>query len=438
MWLMVAFVACSSLAIPKLAGQESLQNKSVAGETEQADPETATEDEIRKLISQLEAVRLADRDAAEKRLTELGAGILSHLPEINSRTGGELKIRLQRIRAALQTEKLDDFYEASRVSLTGQFPLSTVLKEIEQQTGNKITLSSQDNSLSSKMIQLNLKDVEFWQALDEIAAQAKLQVQPFAYNLDGLVLTTSTRTNSPPAFTRGPFRVETLSVSSTRAFSSSAPGQTEISVVAIWEPRLKPVYMQIPMGKIVAKTDTDQELASASPMANPEIPLNTGGCATQLDLPIALPSSEAQALVKLSGEFEVAVPSERHEYVFKNFANGARQSEKFGDVTVTLEGARRNGPVFEMRILVEFGNAVGALESYRSWILSNHTFLRGPNERILENVGFNLYANSSSGVGINYLFQINGDPDDFQLIYDSPAMMSRQNLAFELLDIPLP
>ncbi len=67
----------------------------------------------------------------------------------------------------------------------------------------------------------------------------------------------------------------------------------------------------------------------------------------------------------------VAVPSEKHKYVFENFGNGKRQSEKFGEVTVTLESARRNGSVFELRILAEFNAAQGALDSFRGWILSN-------------------------------------------------------------------
>ncbi len=150
------------------------------------------------------------------------------------------------------------------------------------------------------------------------------------------------------------------------------------------------------------------------------------------------PERSTSKLSKLSGEFTFAIPGEKHKYIFKKFANGASQSEKFGDVEVTLEGARRNGAVYEMRVLVEFGNSQGALDSFRGWILSNEAYLLDPKERRLENVGLQTYAVTSNAVGIAYLFQINGNPDEFQLVYESPGVITQQTVKYELVDIELP
>ncbi|OYW11684.1 MAG: hypothetical protein B7Z55_19005, partial [Planctomycetales bacterium 12-60-4] len=83
----------------------------------------------------------------------------------------------------------------------------------------------------------------------------------------------------------------------------------------------------------------------ASPEAAPEVPLNNGGCSMQIDLQLQRPPRAATKLTKLSGEFVFAVPGDKHKYIFKKFGNGARQSEKFGETIVTLEGARPNGKV---------------------------------------------------------------------------------------------
>ncbi len=88
--------------------------------------------------------------------------------------------------------------------------------------------------------------------------------------------------------------------------------------------------------------------------------------------------------------------------------------------------------------MVEFGEAQGALESFRGWILSNEAYLLDANEKRLENVGLNTYAIRPNGVGIAYLFQINANPDDYKLIYESPAAISKQTIAYELKDIELP
>ncbi len=146
----------------------------------------------------------------------------------------------------------------------------------------------------------------------------------------------------------------------------------------------------------------------------------------------------ASKIEKLTGEFVMAVPSEKHQYVFEKFGNGARQSEKFGDVTVTLEGARRNGAVYEMRVLISFGNSQGALDSFRGWVLSNEAYLLDPKGVRLENVGLQTYAINQNAVGIAYLFQINGDPNDFKLVYESPGAISKQTVQFELENIELP
>ena len=201
---------------------------------------------------------------------------------------------------------------------------------------------------------------------------------------------------------------------------------------------MKPVFMQIPMSEVEAKLADGSTLKATNPQAAPEIPLNFGGCSTQIDLQLERPARSFGKIENLKGAFVVAVPSERHKYVFEKFGNGARQSEKYGDVSVTLEGARRNGAVYAMRILVEFGNSQGALDSFRGWILSNEAYLLDPKQVRLENVGLQTYAVTPNAVGIAYLFQINGDPNDFQLIYESPGMITKQKVEYELNDITLP
>ncbi len=86
----------------------------------------------------------------------------------------------------------------------------------------------------------------------------------------------------------------------------------------------------------------------------------------------------------------MAVPSEKHKYVFEKFGNGKRQTEKFGEVTVTMENARRNGKTFEIRMLAE-SKPHKALESYRSWMTSNRAYLLDAKQNRLENAGFSTY-----------------------------------------------
>lgn len=394
---------------------------------------------IRQALRELESNELQVRDKAEKALVAMGAPALPYLPEVTPRTSGELKVRLQRVRQALQQAKIGNQFEASTVTLNGKMRLGDALEQISKQTGNPIQVDHR-HPLAELPIELSAVDTPFWDVMSSVMQQAKLRINAYGTTENMLVFAPggSDTTHAGASFSQGPFRLDMTSARSVLPFDSPLDGQLELSFTVTWEPRLKPVFMQLPMSSLRAELGSGKTLAATNPQAVPEVPLNAGGCTTQIDLMLERPDRSEGKIVKLSGEFSLAVPSERHEYVFEKFGNGARQTEKFGDVTVTLEGARRNGSVYELRVFVEFGDSQGALDSFRGWILSNEAYLRDANDRRMENVGFNTYAITPNAVGIAYLFQINGDPDDYTLIYESPAAVTTQKVEYELYDIDLP
>ena len=265
------------------------------------------------------------------------------------------------------------------MTLSGKMRLPEAIESITKQTGNKIMLEGED-AFDSVEVDLDEKDSPFWTVMSKIMSQTKLRVNNFATS-DGLSLVSGMQEGTgetPESYSTGPFRIDVSSIQSSLPFGSRLGGQLDLSLTVSWEPRLKPIFMEIPMAKLQATSSDGQTLASSNPESAPEVPLNNGGCSTQIDLQLQRPPRAATKLSKLSGEFVFAVPGDKHKYVFKKFGNGARQSEKFGETTVTLEGARRNGKVFEMRVLVEIGNDQGALDSFRGWILSNEAYLLDP------------------------------------------------------------
>lgn len=393
--------------------------------------------EVRKTLRALESDELVERDAAEKQLIEFGPSVVPLLPQVTARTSGEMKVRLQRIRQALQSSSIETFFESSMVTLEGEMDLAEAIRSIKEQTGNIIELQSQDGSASTSL-ELDCRDEPFWSVMTKIMSQAKLRINAFGSTEGNLVLGSGGVEAPQAPYTNGPFRVEVVSVQARKLFNTSYEGQLDVSLQLVWEPRLKPVFMQVPMASVAVQLEGDKQIAALNPQATPEVPLNLGSCATQIDLQLARPARSVEKIESLKGEVVIAVPSDQHQYIFESFGDGARQNEKFGDVSVTLEGSRRNGAVYEMRVMVEFGDSQGALESFRGWILSNEAYLLDANEKRIENVGLNTYSVRANGVGIAYLFQINGNPDDYRLVYESPAAISKQTVSYELTDIELP
>ncbi|MEO8268525.1 MAG: hypothetical protein ABI557_02325, partial [Aureliella sp.] len=394
---------------------------------------------IRQALRELESNELQVRDQAERALVAMGAVALPYLPEVTPRTSGELKVRLQRVRQALQQAKIGNEFEASTITLDGKMRLQDALEQITKQTGNPIQLDSLQ-ALAEVPIDLAAADAPFWEVMSSLMRQAKLRINAYGTTENELVFAPSGSDAARVGanFSQGPFRLDMTSARSVLPFNSSIGGQLELSFTVTWEPRLKPLFMQLPMSSLRAELASGKTLVASNPQASPEVPLNAGGCSTQIDLMLERPDRSESKIVKLMGEFSIAVPSGRHEYVFEKFGNGARQTEKFGDVTVTLEGARRNGSVYELRVFVEFGDSQGALDSFRGWILSNEAYLRDANDHRMENVGLNTYSVTPNAIGIAYLFQINGDPNDYKLIYESPAAITTQKVEYELRDIDLP
>ncbi len=421
---------------------ETRQSKTGQAETGQAKSKErpkATLDDVRKLLRELDGKSLKERDEAEKSLIELGESILRFLPEIDANTSGEMKIRLQRIRQQLQNVEIENYFDVSKVTLSGKMSLNSAIESIAKQTGNKIMLEG-EGAFENLEVELNESDTPFWSVMDKLMTQTKLRVNNFTAS-EGLSLMARGQDetgDTPKFYATGPFRIDVSSIQSSLPFNSRLGGQLDLSLMVTWEPRLKPIFMQLPMATLQATSDDSKALTSASPEAFVEVPLNNGGCSTQIDLQLQRPSRAATKINKLSGELVFAIPGDKHKYVFKKFGKGARQSEKFGDTTVTLEGARPNGKVFEMRVMVEIGDDQGALDSFRGWMMSNEAYLLDPKERRLENVGFNQYGMTSNSVGIAYLFQINGNPDEFQFIYEAPGAITKQTIKYELQDIELP
>lgn len=393
--------------------------------------------EVRKILRQLESDKATDRDAAEKRLIEVGPSVVAFLPEVNSNTSGEMKIRLERIRKQLQTSKIETFFEASLVTLNGKMPLSSALEELTKQTGNKVGFEREE-ATPTKEIELKADKQPFWEVLDDLMIQGSLRLNTYA-NGEGIVLMPDDSVlPGPEPFFKGPFQVSVISTQATKQFYGRNDGQVDISLQVAWEPRLKPIFIELPMNTMKLSVEGNADLSSTNPEAKPEIPVNSEGAAAQIDLQFPRPPRTAQKIDKLTGEFVVAVPSEKHKYVFEKFGNGKRQSEKFGEVTVTMESARRNGSAFEIRILTEFKEDQGALDSFRGWILSNRAYLVDSKQNRLDNAGFSTYAVSGDSVGVAFLFLLTEDPDSYSVIYESPGMITRQSVKFELSDIDLP
>ena len=138
----------------------------------------------RELVLQLNDEKLAQRQAAEKELIELGPPILDHLPRTSVRMPAEVKQRLGRIIKAVESVAAKAATNASRVTLSGKMSLADVMAALQEQSGNKVVGYEDNNS----EIEVDLKDKRYWEALDEVLDKAGLTVNQFGQEARALTL----------------------------------------------------------------------------------------------------------------------------------------------------------------------------------------------------------------------------------------------------------
>ncbi len=85
-------------------------------------------------------------------------------------------------------------------------------------------------------------------------------------------------------------------------YSGQSEGQLDVSLQVSWEPRLEPVYLQLPMDKMKVQLAEGSELNSSTG-GDPEITSQSHSPSTQIDLQFQRPARSERKIKKLSGEF---------------------------------------------------------------------------------------------------------------------------------------
>lgn len=397
---------------------------------------------VRQLVRQLEDPKRETRDAAEEALRGMGPEVLGLLPEINARTGGELKPRLIRIREHLERERVEASAKQSRVTLKGTMTLSDALAEIEKQTGNQVLdyRSNLNQESPNTEVTVDFEDVPFWDAFDQLLDQADLGVYIFVGEPNKIAIVGAAE-GALPRHGRGAyhglFRVEPTNLTSERNLRNPDSDTLRMSMEIIWEPRVLPIMIQQDLSAIEIVTDNDESVAVSS-TGTMQLPVPPGVAALDVRLPIELPSRDAKEIASLKGKFTALVPSGNVEFEFDDLSAKNVQQRK-GGLTVVLDQVRSNGGVQMIFIKMRFGQAGESLQSHLDWVENNKIELRDPDGKLADEPNYEKYLERNSEIGYKYIFPL--DTDDlkgWKLTYTTPAGIAEIPVAYELKNISLP
>lgn len=428
-------LTCWLMAGVLLIGQAGTDTESKAPDRGQL------EQTVRRLLRDLDAPERAKRDGAERQLIGLGVPALELLPDASPRDSAELKQRLDRVRGVLQMARAEAFVKASLVTLSGEYPLSRILAEIEQQTGNKILDYREEFGQDPTDPQLTVAfdKTPFWAAFDQVLDQANLTIYAYA-DQSGLAVVGRSGTERPRAergMYSGAFRFEPVQMTARRDLRDPRGASLRLRIEVSWEPRLTPLALKLPLREIEAVGD-GVPLSLENVEGELEAPLDRGNVSVEMDLPLALPPRGLTKIEQLKGTLNALVPGGIETFRFTDLETARQVEQRKAGVIVTLEQARKNNALWEVRVRLRFENDARALESHRNWLASSRVFLAGDDGKPILPDAMETTVFNEEEIGMAYLFDRPQGLAGLSLVYQAPAAILTLPVEYELKNLELP
>ena len=405
-----------------------------------ADTEAARREfraDVLEWVDELDSPILRVRKEAERSLLAAGPDALEYLPREDAVVSIEKSERLGRVRKALDADraKADVDTKSTRIKLDKVTNLGDALAAISLASGIQFEHDA-DQSIPVNPVSAPLA---FWHAVDIVLDQANLDVN--FYGGDSETLRLDPRSEKRPsrvdsAAYVGVYRLEPTSVASRRNLRQSELNRLNVVVEVSWEPRLTPIGLTIPVAQISGKLDDGAILKPQESSRTIPVTTNAAIAFSEVYFPLQLPAGQPSRISSLTGIINALLPGPKKSFEISLAEPNGKQN--IDAMTVQLESVRVDGPLHEIRVAVELDKAGRALESHRSWIFENEAYVRLKDGTKAEHLGFEVYRQTESGVGVAYRFDLGDDADESTFVYRSATSIVPNEVPFVIQDIPLP
>lgn len=408
-------------------------------------------EQIETLVRQLNDDSAEARDKAELELLKLAPlddaeqtdEFLKRLPRIEDGMPEEVKLRLERVRQEIETRQAKETISASRVTLSANaMDLSDVLEAFQEQTGNRLNDFREQfgQDALAKTVTLELDKQEFWPALDKLLDDTQLATYSFSGE-EELALVN----REPGAMSRygrgayaGPFRVEVLNIIAQRNLRNPQQESARLEMEVAWEPRLSPIVISQPVANIEITGDDGQPIATVSPQAVLDVEVPPGSHSTELVIPIQLPARSVKKIDRFKGKISALVPGRTVEFKFGDLKTAKAVEQVKGGVKVVVDRTQQNHGLWEVHMRLEVLSEEAGLESHRSWVFQNITYMVDKDGQEIDHAGMETTIQAEKEVGLAYFFELPADISNYTWVYRTPAAVVRVPVEYELRDLPLP
>ncbi len=344
--------------------------------------------------------------------------------------------------AALAIQRAKKAMVASQVTLRGKMRLSDALAELHDQTENRLVdyRGRLDQTRSDPELDLDLENVSYWAAVEEVLDQADLILYAYTNipNTMGLAVRPQGLESSPPISTTGLFRVQVTRLSATSDFRDADQKSLTASLEVAWEPRIAPLVIYQSTEDLEAIGDDGQPLELISDYGVASERVQEGIGAIEMNLPFHLPQRSVQKIETLRGRLTAEIPAERKRFTFDDLETAKDVVKRDASLAVVLQSAKPNRDLFEFRIVLKLDDVPEQLRLQQGWIYSNAAYLIHPSGKRIDFAGLENYRSTPDEIGLSYKFPVEGSLEGYQFVYESPSNVATVPVGYELKGIALP
>ncbi|MCM2373265.1 hypothetical protein [Aporhodopirellula aestuarii] len=460
-WHVAAFITVPLLIISlgwsrTVRGQEN-EATSPAVESEAAPPEVNLAQEVPVWVADLDGATAQSRREAEQKLLEAGPEALEYVPVILDHLSLDARERMERIEAQWRQMKTRVEVETTTVKMQDARTLGEALEAISLASGVEFDLESSGVAIdTTQVIRPPVAPMGFWQAVDLVLDQTDLDINFYAGDRERLALVPRAPeriSRADSAAYAGIYRIEPTMVTARRVLGAPAQNALNLTMSISWQPNRTPIGLSIPIADVAGKLDNGVDLRPQTTGDQIDIATSSEIAESQFYLPMQLPrrrfefnpgeddknnvKSDASEIKRLSGQVTALLPGKRRR--FELLLEDVAPSQTYDAMTVAIEAIRESDPLHEIRVGIELFGAGRSLESHRQWIFENDVFVLLSDGTRKDHLGYQVFRQTGSGVGIGYLFDLGGSiPAGAQLIYESPTSVRQNEVPFVINGIPLP
>jgi hypothetical protein len=395
---------------------------------------------VARLIKDLGARDFPQRESAQAQLRRLGSQSRQQLEKALQDADPEVRLRAEQV---LEQLKVEAIWEPSRVTLRASGETaSKILLALAEQSGNQIHVGDPYGTFAEKPIDVDYRNVCYWEAVDDICKQTGNRLRPhYDTHTPGVVVSAGSPGDFPRAYA-GPVRAQITSVK--RQFieelnyeesKSELTHSFHVNLQFNWEDRFRIVGYAAQPELAEGVTDNHVIISAAQPAGGGWNATTRGLRQVTATLKLNPIPVSAASLSTFTVRWGLVAVGEPATLVLSRLEPGTLQSQD--DVSARIDSVDKQS-VGKYLVTLAIERDLAMPDPYEIMFREYEVELVDTKDRPfrVQNVS---PALTERGVQLRVTFQgeaVDSEPKLLRLHY--PRLRARRNLELTFRDVPLP